>query len=66
MDVYLILMGSWLRIVQAGPLLAEVAYDTGSPAEDARTAQLMRQLVLPLPPLLALLCLPRVTLRRII
>jgi hypothetical protein len=31
--------------LKAGPLLAEVAYDTGSPAEDARTAQLMRQLV---------------------
>ena len=31
--------------MQAGPLLAEVAYDTGSPVEDARTAQLVRQLV---------------------
>ena len=31
--------------LKAGPLLAEVAYDTGSPAEDARTAQLVRQLV---------------------
>ena len=31
--------------LKAAPLLADAAYDTGSPDQDARTAQLVRQLV---------------------
>ena len=31
--------------LKAAPLLEEIAYDTGFPEEDARTAQLVRQLV---------------------
>lgn len=31
--------------LKAGPLLEEIAYDTGFPEEDARTAELVRQLV---------------------
>lgn len=31
--------------VKAGPILRETHFDTGSPAEDARTGELMRQLV---------------------
>ena len=31
--------------LKAAPLLEEIAYDTGFPLEDARTAELVRQLV---------------------
>lgn len=31
--------------LKAAPLLEEIAYDTGFPEEDARTAELVRQLV---------------------
>ncbi len=33
--------------LKAGLLLEEIAYDTGFPEEDARTAELVRQLVSP-------------------